>query len=220
MERPNAYVKKGPWTAEEDEIDANDTKNVNFTTKWKQVFSRGREDGDTTASTIREQVGENRNVPSYPCSSAIEEGTSCCNYETHNCFSNSQEFRMVPLPDLVKPNLQNVEAEQPIFEATPLHMISPIDSPPHYSLSQLPQPQLDLPFLSECKELDQDPMAPDLLDMFGLTECESGQKFFKENTASTKLGEVKDLSIPNIVFDDFPPEMLDYLETLTSSSEL
>lgn len=38
-------------------------QNVNLTTKWMQVFTRGREEGDTIAtSTIWEQVGENRNL--------------------------------------------------------------------------------------------------------------------------------------------------------------
>ncbi|KAL6291313.1 hypothetical protein ACE6H2_008823 [Prunus campanulata] len=303
MERPNANVKKGPWTAEEDEVLISHVKKcgprdwssirskgllprtgkscrlrwvnklrpnlktgskfsaeeermviqlqAQFGNKWAKIatYLPGRTDNDVKnfwstrrkrferilqkSTSLQSQNNKGKSplvhheltevkVPPDPCSSAIEEGTSRFNYETHNCFSNSQEFRMVPLPDLVKPYLLNVEAEQPILEATPLNMILPIDSPPHYSLSQLPQPQLDLPFLSECKELDQDPMASDLLDMFGqeVTECESGQKFFKENAVSTKLGEVKDLLIPNTVFNDFPPEMLDYLETLTSSSEL
>ncbi|XP_068316379.1 transcription factor DUO1-like [Pyrus communis] len=136
-----------------------------------------------------------------------------------NSFLNSEELGMVDLPDLVKANqLLNVEAEQqPMLEATPINMILSSDFPPHLSLSQLPQPQLDLSFLSGCKEIDQDPIVLNLLDMFGEEIPPLG---LEENAQGNKLGELKDLSTPDIFFDEFPPEMLDYLETLTSSSEL
>lgn len=125
---------------------------------------------------------------------------------------------MVDLPDLVKANqLLNVEAEQqPMLEATLINMIPSSDFPPHLSLSQLPQPQLDLSFLSGCKEIDQDPIVLNLLDVFGQEIPPLG---LEENAHGNKLGELKDLSTPDIFFDEFPPEMLDYLETLTSSSE-
>ncbi|XP_048446746.1 transcription factor DUO1-like [Pyrus x bretschneideri] len=136
-----------------------------------------------------------------------------------NSFLNSEELGIVDLPDLVKANqLLKVEAEQqPMLEATPINMIPSSDFPPHLSLSQLPQPQLDLSFLSGCKEIHQDPIVLNLLDMFGEEIPPLG---LEENAQGNKLGELKDLSTPDIFFDEFPPEMLDYLETLTSSSEL
>ncbi|RXI08629.1 hypothetical protein DVH24_022773 [Malus domestica] len=202
-----------------------------FGNKWAKIatYLQGRTDNDVKNFwSARRKRFERILQKSTSSNSQKNKGKSLVHHEfpvdkvsSHpsNCFLNSEELGMVDLPDLVKANqLLNVEAEQqPMLEATPINMIPSSDFPPHLSLSQLPQPQLDLSFLSGCKEIDQDPIVLNLLDVFGQDIPPLG---LEENVQGNKLGELKDLSTPDIFFDEFPPEMLDYLETLTSSSEL
>ncbi|TQD99030.1 hypothetical protein C1H46_015397 [Malus baccata] len=202
-----------------------------FGNKWAKIatYLQGRTDNDVKNFwSARRKRFERILQKSTSSNSPKNKGKSLVHHEfpvdkvsSHpsNSFLNSKELGMVDLPDLVKANqLLNVEAEQqPMLEAMPINMILSSDFPPHLSLSQLPQPQLDLSFLSGCKEIDEDPIVLNLLDMFGQDIPPLG---LEENAQGYKLGELKDLSTPDIFFDEFPPEMLDYLETLTSSSEL
>ncbi|KAM1708757.1 hypothetical protein TB2_001641 [Malus domestica] len=202
-----------------------------FGNKWAKIatYLQGRTDNDVKNFwSARRKRFERILQKSTSSNSPKNKGKSLVHHEfpvdkvsSHpsNSFLNSKELGMVDLPDLVKANqLLNVEAEQqPMLEAMPINMILSSDFPPHLSLSQLPQPQLDLSFLSGCKEIDEDPIVLNLLDMFGQDIPPLG---LEENAQGYKLGELKDLSTPDIFFDEFPPEMLDYLETLTSSAEL
>lgn len=135
---------------------------------------------------------------------------------------------MVSLPDLVKPNLLNSETDLNMLEATQIHHVSTcIDSSQQNIFSKLPQSHLDHQLLPK---MEAEPFSPFLLEMLEQQETnQSGncQELFDRlpsigfegNVKNNMVRGVKDAATFNSLFDDFPPDMLDYLEPLPSSSE-
>lgn len=144
---------------------------------------------------------------------------------------NSEEYKMVALPDLVRSNLQICVPSLPMLEPTPIHMVPPFESSSNNPFPQLPEPQQDISLMPECHDLTLDHCDPNFLDMFKQPETlgtEHGLKFMtsmpplglKCNTQNAKQGGNANPSSPDCSFDDFPIEMFDFLEPLPSSSEL
>ncbi|KAK9292793.1 hypothetical protein L1049_020773 [Liquidambar formosana] len=306
-----AFIKKGPWTAEEDEVVMNFVKKygprdwssirsqgllprtgkscrlrwvnklrpnlktgckfsaeeerividlqAQFGNKWARIatYLPGRTDNDVKNlwSTRQKRLARIMQTPSPPTSQRnkgkikvshemamrevpttnfipMEEESSSSRKDQSclpSCLGNSEMFKMVPLQDLVKPNWLNLETNLPTLEASPIHMMPSNESLPNCVFSQLPQPQLNLPFLPESQELIPGPGDPDFLDLFDhleASEIESNPKVAIGSVAPKLEGSAQngragdnDAMIPDSFFDNFPPDMFDCLEPLPSSSE-
>ncbi|XP_026410670.1 uncharacterized protein LOC113305895 [Papaver somniferum] len=142
-----------------------------------------------------------------------------------SCYmGNNIPIKMVTLPDLVKPdNLNNMEIlpeiELPSTTETKPFVDHP--QPLQFAFPQLPEPELDIPLLSENQNLD--------LDVFGrgeISEPENGSHFpldlpfFGLGNADRDLvkGSSINTETPDSFFDDFPPDMFDYMEPPLPSS--
>ncbi|KAH7537817.1 hypothetical protein FEM48_Zijuj03G0133500 [Ziziphus jujuba var. spinosa] len=309
MERQSdgTFIKKGPWTAEEDEVLINHVNRngprdwssirskgllprtgkscrlrwvnklrpnlktgckfsveeervvielqAEFGNKWAKIatYLPGRTDNDVKnfwstrrkrlerilhkPSPLKSQTTKGKNVvvhqlPKVPsCSSTIMEATPCHSFQPNYAYLDSEELRMVPLPDLEKPNLINLETDLHILEGTPIQRVASIDSSPYCPLSQPSQSQLDSSVLPQNQEINLEPTGSNLFDMFEQQEAppesESGQEFFNRlpslgfmGKTPTGLVESTSTETLNNFFEDFPPEMIDYLEALPSSSGL
>jgi hypothetical protein len=152
-------------------------------------------------------------------STPTEEGSlSYKNQCQYHYPENSQECKILEMPDLVRPNPQ-------IFGANlPIHMVGSLASSSEDPFSQqLSLPQLDLSLFPECQDLTLETSG-----MFRQSETsgtESGLKFPATMPPSGLEGNAQNGSqqegnenppSPDIFFD----EMFDYLESLPSSSEL
>ena len=139
----------------------------------------------------------------------------------------------MPLPDFVNRNLIRLDTDLTMLEATPNHQCpqaSSIDSSSCCSLSQLSESQLETSLLPKCQEINLEPTGPDLFDAFGepqAPESETGLELFNRlpsiglrGKAQSGLVESTSTETLNNFFDDFPPELLDYLEALPSTSDL
>ncbi|GKV33868.1 hypothetical protein SLEP1_g42316 [Rubroshorea leprosula] len=285
MERQSdgTYIKKGPWTAEEDEVLMNYVRKYgprgwssirsmgllprtgkSCRLRWvnklrPNLKSRGREGGDRFASTVwRKRLERILQTPQpksqknkgkspvldrpspalkvSPCRSArVGEGSSSCEdqiqvTESVSGLGNTEEFRMVPLPDLIKPEMLSMEIEFPILDAAPIQMFPSTESSLDYPLSHLPQPQLDFPVLPlpPFEGLAPKPSDHGFQDMF---EHQEGSKSKNEQKLLTKLPSVGmegnaqvakkedrgNPETPDSFFDEFPTDIFDYLEPLPSS---
>ncbi|KAF8380544.1 hypothetical protein HHK36_028031 [Tetracentron sinense] len=149
----------------------------------------------------------------------------------HSCPSsymgNSEVIKMVPLPDLVNPNLFNLETNLPQLEFIPIEKKPFIEPPQQFSF---PHPQLDFPLLPESQDSVTVLGDPNFLDVFGrrdASEPEGGPQFpvrlpFFGLEGIGQNGRRRDCdnpATPDSFFDDFPTDMFDYLEPLPSSSE-
>ncbi|XP_022737368.1 transcription factor DUO1-like [Durio zibethinus] len=162
----------------------------------------------------------------------LEQGSSSHeNQSKRPSFSgNSKEFRMMQLPDLIKPDLLNLETCLPILDIEPVHMIQSMEPPLNYPASILPQLQLDLPILPECQDLTPEPIDFNFVSMFQNQEASESKTKPKSLTrfpsdgikGSAQIGKKEDRvnpATPESFFDEFPTDMFDYLEPLPSSSE-
>lgn len=141
---------------------------------------------------------------------------------------SSEEYKMMGLPGLVRSNSQTLEADLPALETISMQMVRPFESVSDCPFSQ---PQLDLSLIPECEELAIEPCDLNFLDMFKQAEhleAETGPKSvtsippmgLKDNAFNAKQGGAEAPPSPDSFFDDFSPEMFDYLEPLPSSSGL
>ncbi|MBA0707794.1 hypothetical protein Golax_019807 [Gossypium laxum] len=138
----------------------------------------------------------------------LEQGSSS---HQHPFFpGNLEEFKMVPLPDLIKPDFLNMETGLSTLDIEPIRMI--------------PQLQLDLPILpdsfdfnfasmfnnQEASESESKPISLTKIPSAGIkgSDAELGKKENIGNSAT-----------PDSFFDEFPTDMFDCLEPLVSSSE-
>lgn len=114
---------------------------------------------------------------------------------------------MVNLPDLTKPNYQNMESDIDgiEFEATPLHTVPSFESSSAvYNFPQLPEPHMDYPLFPECQDLVQEPFDPNFMDMFEQKKC-------SDCVWNQKLGiEGNSQSSSNCLFQDFSTEFFEY----------
>lgn len=160
------------------------------------------------------------------------EATPYHNFQSNYAYLDSEELRMVPLPEFEKPNLINLETDLQMLEGKPIQRVASTDSSLYCPLSQLPHSQLYSSVLSESQEINLEPTGSNLFDMFEQQEppppeSESGLQFFNRlpsfglmGKTPTGLVESTSTETLNNFFEDFPPEMIDYLEALPSSSEL
>ncbi|CAK9149375.1 unnamed protein product [Ilex paraguariensis] len=176
-----------------------------------------------------------RDVPSLEApkfsSSTDEESSS----KTQSCSSpyieNLATIRMVPLPELLNPNLLNFEQNQLRVEFIPTEKNPCNDSQLQLSFPNIPQPQseLALPVESQefigrlgnsdfldwfgghtnASELGDDAQIPIVLPCFGQGNCQNGEERENGNSVTT----------PDSFIDDFPMDMFDQLEPLPSPSE-
>ncbi|EOY22813.1 hypothetical protein QUC31_007926 [Theobroma cacao] len=143
---------------------------------------------------------------------------------------NFEEFRMVPLPDLVQPDLPNLETGLPILDIATIQMIPSIEPSANYPVSLQPQLQLDLPSLTQCQDLAPEPNGLNFEGMFKhqeASESDSKPKWFtrfpstgmNNNAQIGKKEDRRNPAIPDSFFDEFPSDMFDYLDPLPNSSE-
>lgn len=164
------------------------------------------------------------------CSSTLieEESLSYKNYKNQYQYSypeNSQEYKILEMPNLVRPNPKILGANLAIHEATPIDMAGSLASSSEDPFSQLSQSQVDLSLIPECREFTLEPCDPNFLGMFRQSETsgtESGLKFTAtmpplELTGNAQNGYQQEGNenppSPDIFFDD----MFDCLEPLPSS---
>lgn len=114
---------------------------------------------------------------------------------------------MVNLPDLTKPNYQNMESDINgiEFEATPLHTVPSFESSSAYNFPLLPEPHMDFPPFPECHDLVQEPFDPSFMDMFEQKKC-------SDSVWSQKLGleENSQSTSSNCLFKDISNEIFEY----------
>ncbi|KAI3918744.1 hypothetical protein MKX01_042064 [Papaver californicum] len=162
--------------------------------------------------------------PSLCPTTMQEESASMSNSCQPSCYmGNNVPIKMVALPDLVKPNNPNNMEILPEIELPSTTERKPfIDQPQQLQLAfpQLPEPELHIPLLSE-NNLD--------LDVFGRGEISEPENrsqfpidlpFFGLGNADRDLvkGSSINTETPDSFFDDFPPDMFDYMEPPLPSS--
>jgi hypothetical protein len=130
-------------------------------------------------------------------------------------MGNKEEFKMINLPDLTKPNYQNLESELNgiiEFEATPLHTVPSFESSSANNFPLLPESQMDFPLFPECQDLVQDPFDPNFMDMFEQKKCSESVWSKKNGTRLPSLGlEGNSQSTSsNCFFQDIPTEIFEY----------
>ncbi|XWS51573.1 hypothetical protein CRYUN_Cryun12cG0188300 [Craigia yunnanensis] len=126
-----------------------------------------------------------------PCNCIpLEQGSSSHEDQSKRpSFSaNSEEFRMVPLPDLIKPDVLNLETVLPILDIGPIQMIPSPEPSVNYPVSLLPQLQLDLPILPECQDLSPEPMDFNFVVMFKHQEASESESKPKSLTRFSSAG--------------------------------
>ncbi|XP_077235374.1 transcription factor DUO1-like [Tasmannia lanceolata] len=141
---------------------------------------------------------------------------------------NSDDIKMVQLPDLLSPNLLNFETNLSIIDKPCL------DPPPQFPYAH---PPFDLPPLPESQDVTAGFCDPSFLDIFSCRETlESinspqflingpqfpiGLSYFELDTDRHGIKQEEDSIImnPDSFFDDIPVDMFDNLEPLLSSSE-
>ncbi|XP_059461991.1 transcription factor DUO1-like [Corylus avellana] len=167
-------------------------------------------------------------VPVYGSTLIEEESLSYKNYKNQYQYSypeNSQEYKILEMPNLVRPNPKILGANLAIHEATPIDMAGSLASSSEDPFSQLSQSQVDLSLIPECREFTLEPCDPNFLGMFRQSETsgtESGLKFTAtmptlELTSNAQNGYQQEGNenppSPDIFFDD----MFDCLEPLPNS---
>ncbi|GMI75659.1 hypothetical protein HRI_001235200 [Hibiscus trionum] len=115
-----------------------------------------------------------------------------------------EEFQMVSLPDLIKPDLLNLETGLPVLDIEPIRMIP-----------------LDLPILPECQDLALESFDYNCVGMFNNQSESKPKSLTKIPSAGShaELGNKENDAAPDCFFDEFPTDMFDYLEPLPSSLE-
>ncbi|XP_077242953.1 transcription factor DUO1-like [Tasmannia lanceolata] len=140
-------------------------------------------------------------------------------------MGNSDEIKMVQLPDLLSPNLLDLETNLQLIDKQPC-----LDLSPQFAYDHFSHPPLDFPFLPESQYLHSVGFGdPSFLDIFACRETfESinGPRFatwlpyFELDTGGYGTKEEGDnIMSPDSFFDDIPVDMFDSLEPFPSSSE-
>lgn len=141
-------------------------------------------------------------------------------------LGNSDVIKMIPLPDLINPNLLNLETNL----AAPIEFMN-IEKKPcldpslQFSPTQFPEPPLDLPPLAASYDLISGFSDASFLDIYG-DASEKELQFpldlpymeLEVNQQCAKRQD-NDLMTPDSFFHDFPVDMFDHLEPLPNSSE-
>ncbi|XP_059633886.1 transcription factor DUO1 [Cornus florida] len=254
--RPN--LKNGvKFSAEEERIVIE--LQAEFGNKWARIatYLPGRTDNDvknfwssrqkrlarilqtpTTSSKLeknRSAVAVLHHAPSLEApkfsSSTEEESSSKSQFCSSSHFDNSEMIKMVPLPDLMNPNLLNFDPNLLQLQFTPSEENICNESQPQFPFSVLPPPlQSVLPLSFESQELVTRLEDPNFLDAFGhadaselgsvahiqLVQPYCGQEGDCQNGGR---GENDNPMTPDSFFDDFPADMFDHIEPLPSPSD-
>ncbi|KAK9273441.1 hypothetical protein L1049_018251 [Liquidambar formosana] len=163
-------------------------------------------------------------------SSVEEESSSKAQSSSSSHIDNSEMIKMVPLPDLVNPDLLSFEANMCPLEFISTEKIPCNESQSQFLFPQLPQPQPVLPFSPESQELVARLEDPNFMDVFGpgdASEIVNGGQIpfgltFFEPEGSCRNGRRKQNDnpvTPDSFFDDFPTDMFDHIEPLPSPSD-
>ncbi|QHO32206.1 Myb transcription factor [Arachis hypogaea] len=199
----------------------NDVKNF-WSSRRKRIERMLRKPSITSSKM------QNKNKEKVPLSQVqFEEDISCSSnkpeenipygnylpYYTAPYMGNTEEFKMVNLPDLTKPNHQNLESDintsSQAFEATPLHVVPSFESSTtEYTFPQIPnEPQLEFPVFPE--PID-DPY------FFDMLEQKSVQN--KIGTTVGLDGKPQNESA-KCFFEDIPTEIFEYFDHTPTSSD-
>lgn len=137
-------------------------------------------------------------------------------------------FEMVNLPDLTKPNHQNLGTDLNALikvEATPLHTVPSFESSSGYNFPLLPESQMDFPLFPECHhDLVPEPLVdPNFIDMFEQKKC-AEYVWSHQELGSTMLPTLggegnRQSTSSNCFFKDFPTDIFEYFEHNPISSE-
>ncbi|KAI5391377.1 hypothetical protein KIW84_076255, partial [Lathyrus oleraceus] len=186
----------------------NDVKNF-----WSSRRKRMERSSPRTTSPPRiQQKNKGKDVPNNQVK--IEKVPECGSNQLEENFTyptsrmgNKEVFKMVNLPDLTKPNYQNMESDINgiEFEATPLHTVPSFESSSAYNFPLLPEPHMDFPPFPECHDLVQEPFDPSFMDMFEQKKC-------SDSVWSQKLGleENSQSTSSNCLFKDISNEIFEY----------
>ncbi|MED6110930.1 hypothetical protein PIB30_047605 [Stylosanthes scabra] len=153
-----------------------------------------------------------------------EENVPCGNYLPYYpapYMGNNEEFKMVNLPDLTKPNYQNLESDlntcSQVVEATPLHLVPSFESSTtEYTFPQIPnEPQMEFPLFPEPVD---DPYFFDVLEQ---KKCSEEYVCSHQNKIGTTLGlDGKPQSeSAKCLFEDIPTEIFEYFDHTPTSSD-
>ncbi|KAJ7962062.1 MYB transcription factor [Quillaja saponaria] len=167
-----------------------------------------------------------------PKFSSFSEGESSS--KAQSCSSsyidNSEIIKMVPLPDLVKPQLlSNCETNLAQQEFIPTERYPWIDTYTHSLFPQVLQPLPDLSFSTGSQELLATIDDTNLIDVFGplyASELGIGAQFPNGQAFSEPVGscineervKTENPTTPESFFDDFPADMFDHIEPPRSPS--
>jgi hypothetical protein len=137
---------------------------------------------------------------------------------------NSQEYKILVMPDLVRPNPKILGANLHIHEVTPIDMAGSLAFSSEDPFSQLSQSQVDLSLIPECREVTLEPWDPNFLGMFRqseTSETESGQFTATipplESTGNAQNGYQQEGNENPPSPDIYLDEMFDCLEPLPNS---
>ncbi|KAK7405447.1 hypothetical protein VNO78_06748 [Psophocarpus tetragonolobus] len=159
-----------------------------------------------------------------PCNSNQVEESLSFSYPI-SYMGNTEVFEMINLPDLIKPNYQQMEINDYLsaveVEATTLHTVPSFESSSGYNFPLLPDPLVDFPLFPECKDLVPEPFDPNFIDGFeqkNCSECVCNQKLENRLPTLGLEGHSQSTSSSGL-FNDFPNDIFEYLDHIPASSE-
>ncbi|CAJ1978191.1 unnamed protein product [Sphenostylis stenocarpa] len=150
-----------------------------------------------------------------PCSSNQVEAN--LSYPT-SYMGNTEVFEMINLPDLIKPNYQEIENDYLSaveVEATPLHAVPSFESSSGYHFPLLPEPLIDFPLFPQCQDLVAESFDPNFIVEFEEKKCS------ELGTGLPTLGFEGNSQITssNGLFKDFSNEIFEYFEHVPTSTQ-
>ncbi|GMP62050.1 hypothetical protein CsSME_00024300 [Camellia sinensis var. sinensis] len=163
-------------------------------------------------------VPTNTEAPKFSYSSMEEESSSksrsCCS----SLLDNSHTIKMVPLPDLLNPNMLNCDQNLLQLKFNLVDQKNRInESQPQVPFPIIPELQPDDPLGLGSREL----MDPTFLDVFGNVDASDIGDMAQLPLVLPcgRRGENENPATPDSFFNDFPTDIFDHMEPLPSPSE-